>query len=599
MTDYPSSIVWMIECRHWHDDDDIKPGEPIDQGKAWMRYAPVEPSEFGSGVVIQLEQLGNDDKPLNPPVIKNFILTCRHVVRAGDSEVGPVYYKEIICWKPGKGYNRTIQYNINRNEGRQKGQMEGGYLASVSALSPHEDPSRDWALLEVLDSDQRDPFNSETCIMAGDKGKVGTEVRIIGYPYGAGWEKERDKWKEGVRFWPTGEPVENFSSSPERIDKVEGEKLRYRGDVETRPGMSGGGVFQASDNALVGLHNSRHDGSLTAFALNYSDIIKWLKDHRHVRPVYPEPEKPPATDRKLWAIVAGVLVVAGCLLAMFYLDAASPGQLPELSYARFFGAVEVPFLINGGVVPSSQHGPPGTLGHFDFTQTLGWWKGDPSLSRSKFLRDPVFSKVQTAYQSMEGFYPFDNSLWKLMAGKNDLLLRAMYASLDPSLPIEKVPEDYKRAMQIFRDKGWADPDYRGNQVDFAQRTLDSALKEIGYLFLCIKVPQDQAWDSMKVAYKYWPAQSLREERNPEIKKGGGYKTLELQLPVDIKDAMLIWLIEVYRKDSDGYEATLLGDVALPETLLLQRGKKTYRLPIRLPLGDKASKVSLPIGWYMQ
>ena len=334
MPDYPLSIVWMIECRHWHDDDDIKQGEPIEPGKAWMRYAPVEPSGFGSGVVVQLEQLGNDDQTLKPPSIKNYLLTCGHVIRAGSTGTGAVV-KEIICWKPGKGYYRTLQFNATTNEGRLKGQMEGGYLATISPLSPYDgrldaipeaefEPHLDWALLDVGDLPDRPVFDAEPTLKEGFDAIVDSKVRFMGYPNGAGWESERDSWKVGGHYWSNGEPVEPFLSDEESITRVEDKMIEYRGAVEVRPGMSGGGVFQTSDNALVGLHRSRNDAALKAVSLSFADIMEWLRTHRHVRPVYFKTAPPP--PRRRWLIPIAVAVMAIVSVIVYHACQPDPDE---------------------------------------------------------------------------------------------------------------------------------------------------------------------------------------------------------------------------------------------------------------------------------
>jgi hypothetical protein len=192
--------------------------------------------------------------------------------------------------------------------------MKGSYLATISALSPydgrivaipedHFEPHLDWALLEVCDLPGRPSFDAELSLENGADAAVDSMVRFIGYPNGAGWERDRDSWKIGGQYWSDGEPVEPFHSGEVRIDKVEGKLIELRGIVEVRPGMSGGGVFRTSDNALVGIHRSRHDASLRAEGLCYADIIAWLRRHRRVRPVYSEtsgrPQEEPATSRAI------------------------------------------------------------------------------------------------------------------------------------------------------------------------------------------------------------------------------------------------------------------------------------------------------------
>ncbi|MGL4399694.1 MAG: hypothetical protein ACRCXD_07475, partial [Luteolibacter sp.] len=81
MKDYPENITWMIEVRDWPDEQDVSPNRP--DVPEWMKFVPEMVTSFGTGVVIRLEQLTAEDKAKNPRDIKNYILTCGHVVRVG------------------------------------------------------------------------------------------------------------------------------------------------------------------------------------------------------------------------------------------------------------------------------------------------------------------------------------------------------------------------------------------------------------------------------------------------------------------------------------------------------------------------------------
>jgi len=118
---YPKNIVWYIEARPWNG------------SKAQPGFAPADPSSMGSAVAVQLEHLDQDGNPFQPAKIRQYLLTCGHVVRqaASNADAGWGHLlEEIYCWPPGKGYQRT------RPNSRGSGDLDGPKRASVSSISP-------------------------------------------------------------------------------------------------------------------------------------------------------------------------------------------------------------------------------------------------------------------------------------------------------------------------------------------------------------------------------------------------------------------------------------------------------------------------------
>src|SRR4051812_14497167 len=132
MLEYPRNVVWYVEVRRWD----------------WPQSQP----QMGSAVMVWLRR--TDD----PSVLRKFLLTCAHVLRARDSQGIAGYgapMREILCWQPGFGYSRPADF-----ENRRSGRCPGALTAKLSKLTPLVDgdvpdderrPALDWVLLEIMD----------------------------------------------------------------------------------------------------------------------------------------------------------------------------------------------------------------------------------------------------------------------------------------------------------------------------------------------------------------------------------------------------------------------------------------------------------------
>ncbi|MCP4363947.1 MAG: trypsin-like peptidase domain-containing protein [Planctomycetes bacterium] len=248
---YPENTVWYIEARPWQGPDKDNPG-----------FAPVEPTSRGSGVVITLtKELPNDERKT-----QTYLLTCAHVVR----DRKDLLLEDIICYPPGLGFVGTGEKT------RQSGEFKKSTVetAFVSKYSPckgergprpdklRNDPAADWVLLEINDSSfcNQPPVNA----LHYDNLSEDQSLQIIGFPGGD------TVWKSGdivnsitvKDFRPRAHP------SPGMID--------YWGSDETRPGMSGGGVF-TDDGALVGIHRSNSDAVMKRGGIRAEVIVGRLQ----------------------------------------------------------------------------------------------------------------------------------------------------------------------------------------------------------------------------------------------------------------------------------------------------------------------------------
>ena len=142
----------------------------------------------------------------------------------------------------------------------------------------------DWVLLEIDDPS----FYHQPAIRAlGDEQPLKDKtLTVTGFPFGAGTIAERQEAEAQGRgkdypFWKDGRPVLAATAKSFRpADHAEPGMLDYEGPEETRPGMSGGGIFD-DDRAFVGIHRSNSDPTMRRGAVRAESIARFLRDtHR-------------------------------------------------------------------------------------------------------------------------------------------------------------------------------------------------------------------------------------------------------------------------------------------------------------------------------
>lgn len=305
----PAAAVWYVESR------------------AVNEHGPA-PDEAvrGSGVVVRLEQLRRTDdgaqwEPSQPPEFKKYLLTCAHVVRGfHQSSAGwnPLL-GEILCWRQGSHFQHWQYSERLRFSGESK--QIGAHRAHV-ALSPHPQtgmvpsaearPSTDWVLLEVDDGPSglfADAPAVDRWRQLDAEDESPLALAVVGYPGGA------ISWKHNDKVTP-------HRAEPFRLKRGDGQGGLILSGQDTRPGMSGGGVFDP-DGALVGIHRAVTDAALERHVVAAGQIRSWLEENG-LRPA------PPIAPRGggwtgWWTIVPGVLLI-GALVFWFI----QPGERREL-----------------------------------------------------------------------------------------------------------------------------------------------------------------------------------------------------------------------------------------------------------------------------
>ncbi len=290
--------VWYIEARAGNDGD----------------YASEDAASMGSAVLVEIEHRKE------PRKFRRYLLTCAHVVRRkldGSGDWGGPVYDEILCWRPGQGYTRTYK------DKRHLGDHPDIYRARLSELSPCggrpdslpdelRNGPHDWVLLDIEDP----AFQQEGRPLRWSELEEGTEIRIVGYPGGAGLTRHA----AGTRFWVNGSIVENLVNGPFGQEHTpEPGMLSLSGVDETRPGMSGGGIFDAS-SALVGLHRAADDMAMQRNAIAIESVRDSLRSHHQASPTEPSPDDANDFDRRrVIRVIATVLAIAALAAAFWWL----------------------------------------------------------------------------------------------------------------------------------------------------------------------------------------------------------------------------------------------------------------------------------------
>lgn len=224
----------------------------------------------GSGVVLWLKRRGSEDAG------RRYLITCAHVVlgERGHQHEGATTLR---VWQPGTGYTRTA-----------------ARLARISSIKSPPDaghgaqpygPAEDWLLLEVDDQS----FTSAAEPIRGVAISPTMNLSVIGYPAG----------EEGFSDTQVVRPAEQQDF---RFDALQFGILNLRGPEETRPGMSGGGVFDANGN-WAGLHRSFTDATNLYRSVAASHIEEQLTARG-----YEIQKGPNQARRRLLVATAGLLV---------------------------------------------------------------------------------------------------------------------------------------------------------------------------------------------------------------------------------------------------------------------------------------------------
>lgn len=208
--------------------------------------SPGDPGTQGSAVAVRLRRAEED--------AKTYLLTCAHVVRGSSPEPGAgAVHKTLRAWRAGSGFTPD-QARVLRVVASEHDRLDEQIAIDERGAS------FDWILLEIADKNEA---KAAPVIPLWARPNPVGKFSVCGYPGG-----EESFWRGVVK--PT-----ILEHALILHDSYLG-ALRLNGD-ETRPGMSGGGLFD-SDGVFVGIHRSKFDTQRKLEALSADFIRQRLKE---------------------------------------------------------------------------------------------------------------------------------------------------------------------------------------------------------------------------------------------------------------------------------------------------------------------------------
>lgn len=225
---YPKNTIWYIEASDLNGSN----------------------KTTGSAIAIQLQKIGDSESA------RTYLITCAHVLRGkskDDSDGFGSLLPKILVWPPNHGYDPKKGKEVTIDEN-----IKTLTLSEVSREN-REIVADDWAILK---------FKNDTESIYIDSVKVWIDhysneqkYQIIGYPGGS------NKFFRDI--------VEPTKSEAFQCCEESNGVLISQGD-QTRPGTSGGGVFEVNENSFAGIHRSRTDLTLQVHAVSAKKIREIL-----------------------------------------------------------------------------------------------------------------------------------------------------------------------------------------------------------------------------------------------------------------------------------------------------------------------------------
>jgi hypothetical protein len=280
------------------------------------------------------------------------------------------------------------------------------------------------------------------------------------------------------------------------------------------------------------------------------------------------------------------LGLAFILGSLKYFQKIWPAKMPiSYSYTRAFGALQVPQFLRGMYSEYPNFGmqflPTDTIQRF--------WDSWPH----KHCRLVETEAYRELFDNEQGHYLSAQELLKNVALEDPASADFFTTVIDYELIEQNIPDiewDVQipfSEYQIYRKI--VPGNYTTSEVYDA---IVHASDQVGFLLLFMKNESDKALNNITLTYH-------RHEHSHPLEQA--IKSDELKLKV--KKTMIIkhlqareeilMLLEVYRKDQNGYPQAYLSSVDWPEKLT---GRSFRPFTFSAPNRDKAAKIPFPFGW---
>lgn len=293
-------------------------------------------------------------------------------------------------------------------------------------------------------------------------------------------------------------------------------------------------------------------------------------------------------DRRLFivVIVGMVLLAAICILSLRPTPIRAP-EPPEaivaVEYARLFGAVEVPILVQ---IQST--GAP--ICNKDFCRLRSEYSEPPAQKQPYEVRTADFDTEIGKFWSTQWPYrdalPISTKLWRKVVGDDMYGVRAL------SAVEKKLGVCMKELLTPWQ--------YSTNIPPPPPECARQDTRKVGYLFLAIRNISDKHVTDVALSYQDISRLTSVADYLQSLSTDTHVIGTKQQTFAGLKpNQTALLLLTVYKKNGDGFEEKFLDDGILPRELSFKVGGVSQAMLVRSPRREKALVASLPIGWYLQ
>lgn len=285
-----------------------------------------------------------------------------------------------------------------------------------------------------------------------------------------------------------------------------------------------------------------------------------------------------------WFFSGAGIALVGFLCQKFYSFIINKTLTLKYSYTRAFGAFQVPFFFRA---MGDEYSHLGTLLPTDDVKTF--WENWPH----KQCRIMSTMPYKELFDNERGFYNISNKMLEDVCLKNPISADFFLTKVDESLIYKHNPHIYW-GIQPFRKYELYREIVPGKySVKEVEENIGRESKEVGFLFLIIENYGDKPLSNLRL--------DLNCFKNPHpftvaINKKELALVEKQQLiikNIDSKEKLLL-LLEVYKKDENGYAKDYFSSVVLPKSI--KNTNRMRRMAFNMPNREKAAKILFPFGW---
>lgn len=288
---------------------------------------------------------------------------------------------------------------------------------------------------------------------------------------------------------------------------------------------------------------------------------------------------------KEWLFSGVVVAVIGFILKQFFAFKRKKLTI-SYSYTRAFGASQVPLFLRA---MASEY-PLNALAQLHAKKKESFWATWPHKNCT-IIETSAYKEL---FDENTGFFQHSQHMLETVSLENPVSADFYKTQVDYDLVDKTIPDipwwvmSPFRKYEIFREV--VPGPYSIAEVEQA---VTKASEEIGFLLLFMKNESNQPLNDIRLVYKdIGHPDPLKIALNQKFMMTP--KSKEMIIKYIKPQEELLLLLEVYRKDANGYPYAYYSSLNLPNEIRTQSG--LLRLKIKPPNRDKAAKIPFPFGW---